>query len=411
MKLRLLLFVFGASFVFGCTQPQEEHPDEAAMQAGLLDDARTYFESLPATRGAEGDEYNTLASGTILPLWSSGAVVPLDGISEVDVAAVFERYYGVVVRSQGEYHLQPLYPRLSILCDEESGAKGAFLKFYLPAVDVTGGSAVMAQRIADAAAGRPFSGIVFCASLSGFPLAVVWYIDGNLRDAAWLGDQRYTCEQNWERMHALGGYFRILSSGTPPTRAQGPDPNPINGGDIDEVVILPPLPRPYVVPDLDEFLKKWFADDENGGIGGGDGGGNNGGNDSPSDDSDDSPNPNLLTDDPVVIEKLDSILLDCMGRKLIGSFDRPIQIRTVPGDKARYHRNAPGTVVIDEYIEFGEHAPLVALMEDLVHAYQNRDVYGSNDHTLNDEIEAKIGWSLYIRKNGGNLDHYKKILV
>lgn len=115
-------------------------------------------------------------------------------------------------------------------------------------------------------------------------------------------------------------------------------------------------------------------------------------------------NPFLKTDDSDLLDKLDSLQKDCMGKKLISSFYRPLQIRTVPGRGANFN-SGTGTISV------GEDAPWFALLEELIHAYQNQNIpAGENDHMLNDEIEAKFGWVLFLKRHGVEIEDYKRSL-
>ena len=402
MRFRLLFFVVGICCFVGCVREKADLGHYSTVNFSL-EDARAYYDALTSTRSAEQSEaYNTLYSGDIIPLWLSGIVSPGIVVSEAEAEVDCEILYGVVVGTEnGKPVLISLIPRLSIVHDGTNGKKSAYLKFYLPTIDCTNREQSMLQPETIAGFTMRFSGVVFYTTLSGFPVAVAELVEGKIQIYAWLNDDRYTFEENWERMRKLGCDMRIAMLKNTATRGVNDD-NKIPPVDIfGTSPVKPPtlsfdsLVIPWDGPDLPDVEPAL-----NGGLGGGSSGGG----------SVVAINPNLVASDSEVARRVDSLALDCMGRKLIESIDREIEINVVTGDGCRYHRATNGEKIVEEFIEIGKDAPLVGLAEELIHAYQNRNVYWKNNRALNNEIEAKIGWALYLRRIGKNLDDYGEYL-
>lgn len=402
MKPLQFILVVGLYCFVGCSRERQSSHSNIAKVS--LEDAKTYYESLVFTRAEEQIEpCNTLYSGEVKPLWSTGIVSPGIFISEVGTMVDCKELFGVVVGIEGgKTVLIPLIPRLSIVCDKTDGKKSAYLKFYLPTIDCLNGRQNTVLSEASSGATKLFSGIVFCSTLSGFPVAIAEFVEGKVRKYAWLNDDRYTFEENWNRMRELGGCMLVSKIDTGVTRGVN-DINPIEPVEVVGVMPIKPivltfrsLILPWDGPDLPDIDP--IADR----VGGG--GSSSGGN------SDVQINPNLLTKDSKVCKMIDTLTQDCLGRKLIESVDRAIEIKLIDGEACHYYRTTTGERVVSEYIEIGKNASIIGLVEELIHAYQNRNIYWTNNHRLNDEIEAKIGWALYLRRGDKDLDVYKKQL-
>lgn len=402
MRSYLFFLIVGMCCFVGCVREETDSGQYSSVNFSL-EDARTYYEALALTRSAEQSEaYNTLYSGNKAPLWSSGVVSPGIVVSAAETGIDCEKLYGVVVGTEdGKAVLISLTPRLSVVHDETAGKKSAYLKFYLPTIDCTNGEQTSIRPEAAAGFATRFSGIVFYTTLSGFPVAVAEFVDGKIQIYAWLNDDRYTFEENWARMRKLGGDMRIALLKDTATRGVNDD----NKIPSVEIVGIRPVKPPTL--SFDSLVIPWDGPDlpdvepRSDGFGGGGSSGSG---------SVVSINPNLVATDSEVERMVDSLALDCMGRRLIESIDRKIEIRVVPGDGCRYHRTTNGEKILEESIEIGKDAPVVGLAEELIHAYQNRNLYWKSNRALNNEIEAKIGWVLYLRRIGENLDDYAEYL-
>lgn len=103
-----------------------------------------------------------------------------------------------------------------------------------------------------------------------------------------------------------------------------------------------------------------------------------------------------------IMRMLDSLYNDCMGKRLIGSIytDMTICQSDTMQSGATYGINS-------RTITLSVNPIMIDMIEELTHCYQY-STYGNNraTHGLNNEIEAKICWSIYVERHGGDLLNY-----
>ena len=92
-----------------------------------------------------------------------------------------------------------------------------------------------------------------------------------------------------------------------------------------------------------------------------------------------------------------------MGKRLINSITVNVNIQSAnrTGGEANTYVNTNG-IVEGASISLGQPMTDWALMEELIHVYQNING-GCYDAKLNKEVEAKLGWYAYMKRIG-NLD-------
>jgi hypothetical protein len=150
------------------------------------------------------------------------------------------------------------------------------------------------------------------------------------------------------------------------------------------------------------------------GIGGGDdGSGNIGGSggrnsDSGGDSGAAYPNNTKITmDEPEVRAALDSLYNDCMGQLLINAIGVPVSITSGYFGGSSAHAvayNLPTGWLITNYeVEIGARLDPISVMEELMHIYQGLGTVGFGDMALNNEVEAKLAWYMYVKRTGSKI--------
>ncbi len=410
MKKRMLLLAACVAAV-GCTTPELEHlPPKGPEAESLLTlaEARAWYDSgaSVATRGeTECRPADLFRTGPLRPDWSRGVLSADRRLSAVDVPAAGRYAYGVVYDSL----VVPIHTGLLVLKEADDGTMCDYTAFYIPdracAADYT---AEVCSYFRNRERKLLFSGLALYALPSGMPVAAERYREGEPVEACFLPDTlRSTVEENWTQLRSMLEEFCLLRYERVATRTDEGD----IGFCIDDGKPAVCIGRlPYKYPGLGDpdhpinrkptnpNLTSSFGNhgNENGGGGPGDGNG-------PSSDDKGYPANDLLRyDDPRIEAMLDSLLHDCLGNALIESIGGTIDIST--NDRGVSHYNP-----VSRTIEIG-HDRTTVLLEELFHSYQ----YQTGDYAihpkLNYEIEAKLGWSLYVVRNGGDLANYGKYL-
>ncbi len=98
-------------------------------------------------------------------------------------------------------------------------------------------------------------------------------------------------------------------------------------------------------------------------------------------------------EDEQVEKLLDSLGMDCMGGTLIRSLDG---VTILTGQDGNYYDHTNKTIHLQNHDKYGYRD--YVLLEELIHCYQYQECASSGRRfpTLNDEIEAKVGWLVYI---------------
>ena len=381
----------------GCLSERTEHSKQTAQNGFALEDARRFFETQPQTRSSETvDEEHSLYPGEFSAHWEQGGVWQGDLFAEAEVQINSDYTQYIVAGDKGQ-ELVPTYGRLAVICDKSSGEMAAVLKVYIPTID----SAEPLRNYADADFNDgAYRGLVIYATLAGEPFAIAKFDGCRFVQSAWITDERYSSQENLERMRMLGGDMLVTSVSRVQTRG-------VNDNNLAEpVVIIAYRPdRPLTV-----FSNMMIASqflEERAGIGGGGGSGSSGG----ASQGAFVQGTNVFTDSPRVKQFTEQLSQDCLGKKLLALLDRKISVNAGSGTGSQYQRITDGSKVVSETITIGNESPDIAFLEELIHAYQNTNNFsGKNDHRLNDEIEAKLGWAMYALRQGVKLDDYANYL-
>lgn len=392
------------------------------------------------TRAADGE--GVLDPGETDIFWETAAYSQNEYGASYDVEIFVDRCYRTVWnfpdgRSLGDLIL----PRLVVVKAAEiyERTTTAYLAYYIPDSDES------RSPVDDPAAGllnslpKPgFSGRILYTSLAGHPVAAAKYGDGELLDHAFLFEETDSLSilrsiEHYNRVVADIRISPVRENGYEETRSN-PNDGTTDGGEIGEVVVIAPPKRPQwdITPDID--WKNFRPTDPVGlvppGRPGAGPGGNSGRDNSDSDKDGYSKNPNIRVYDDITRELLDELYVDCMGQTLLKSIENvSIYIDDIPQadlDKYRQHdidltkhlgTNRAVALYTDNRLETvkiffadgganGEKRGYV-LMEELIHAYQrqalSQDDY--NNQKLNNEIEAKLGWFLYLNRRYEGICH------
>lgn len=381
------------------------------------------------TRAA--DDEGVLAPGETDIFWETAAYSQNEYGASYDVEIFVDRCYRTVWtlpdgRSLGDLIL----PRLVVVKAAEiyERTTTAYLAYYIPDPDES------RSPVDDPAAGllnslpKPgFSGRILYTSLAGFPVAAAKYGDGELLDHAFLFEETDSLSilrsiEHYNRLVADIRVSPVRENGYEETRSNPNDGTTEettaettdkmkDGGEVGEVVVVafPKRPKLDIIPDID--WKNFRPTDPVGlvppGRPGAGPGGNSGKDNSDSNKDGYSKNPNIRVYDDVTQELLDELYDDCMGQTLLNSIDHRVCIKIE--DNPKYNETEPFYIndkLALTTIHFGDGGPKgekrrYVLMEELIHAYQYQRIPLDDFRAqkLNKEIESKLGWFLFEKKN------------
>ena len=437
MKKRSYLIAAGCTVVLYALSACSDHAANDTAQAGnpetmSVAEARRYFERVAAPTRA-GSEEGTLTLGTYMPDWSLATVSAGEVLSSTDVPVRGEfRYFRYRIDEYGEPRFTPIYHKLVVVKDPRSGSMSGYIRYYLPEPDyAVGRTADYFDGLLDGGPKGDFTGLAVYALPDGFPVLAARYVGGVCREEVFLGDRTRTLEENAARLgEMLGGLYIVYSLEGPATRIVETDDSPLQGPDIEVVLIVDRRPLDGVTDDFsDEKFRELFdsMNRPNGGSRGeaADGGGSSGGGNNNSDDDNDEDNADadsvaladnryhgnrkiwIASDSRKQVEPLlDKLLADCMGGKIIGSIGTNVTIRTgfigssemVP---TAYIFNG-STIWVDFAINMGSKLNDITLLEELFHIHQCRGKTYTEYQSmkLNNEVEAKLCWYMYRLKIG-----------
>lgn len=422
----IILSLFAAVACF-CSKHEAEFVKKTDSDAVLLSvsEARQYVESLlrTGTRSADTANDNPLVLGNFSMDWEQSESSVGDILYSLDIPVNSEyKYYSVGFDSLDNYLFTPIYHKMVVVKEGLTETLDAYLRFYIPDREHTlSHSESYYDALLNSDVKTEFTGMSVYSTLDGFPVAAGRYSDGVLEESAFLFDTLRPIAENAARLARLldgrlAARVRNVSGGS--TRAQtGSDYGKSEGlVDIDAVEIVgyrPIKPKIEFHHNFEDIrwncLNDPLADDGFGRGGGGGGGSSAGSNGEGPDDGKKYPkNPRIETDDPNICEDLDEFLKDCMGQILVGSLNVNVQIiPNSPGCKQETIYNMIGGQLASQKftIYLSSNYRDYAFMEELIHVHQkiNKTKEWANQHKLNNEIEAKLGWVLYLnRQNKGD---------
>lgn len=359
--------------------------------------------------GLEPDRTDLLAPGYIRPHWDSVMLYYGENLFQAHTAFDAQYEYFVFRLNRSDSLLYPMPKRLAVLKDPETEEQASYLLFLIPD---TG-----SDDHPDAGAG--FSGLVLYTTLWGVPVTVGRYEDGVLSDSASVLDEPADNREQLEKM--LGStediyVARVLAG----PNLQEPS-NP-----IDPVEIIGKKNPNIVYVNVNLLLNKIvdFGDADMPGIkpplgdvdlGFGNGGGTGSGGDSdlgfglPRAGKTYSANRRIKYDTERVKLILDSLNRDCMGQLLINAIEWDVSITSgnrgacVTSAYTTYSKNERYSVRYE--IKMGDRFDPITMMEELMHIYQGLGTPGfSKEAKLNYEVEAKLTWYIYCRRNNHTED-------
>ncbi len=271
----------------------------------------------------------------------------------------------------------------------DTGETASWLLFLIPDAD---------NGLSDGRGG--FSGVALYATLAGIPVCAGRYDGGMLVGSASLLDEYHSWEENACKLAELLPQDVHVVRIRPGVTTRGR--HDIDGGCINIVVIEGKAPiknsDPSLLEDLDFPVVEPPLDDECRSavftIGGAGGGGSAMQRYSKN---------SKIKADKKLIDLLDDLYADCMGKRLINSITVNVNIQSAnrTGGEANTYVNTNG-IVEGASISLGQPMTDWTLMEELIHVYQNING-GCYDAKLNKEVEAKLGWYAYMKRIG-NLD-------
>ncbi len=394
-----------ATLLAACSDEQTE-VDRATdkEEAFPVTEARAFVESLMTqrTRG-EAEEESFFIHGDFICDWdaaqfSSGRVQ----YSQVVAIASDYDYFRYHVDSTGKPFLTPIYHKLVVIEEQETGLQGAFVRYYVPdPVHALSHDAAYYDALLNSNRKTDFTGYSLYTDLDGWVVTVGYYSEGDLMQYASFADQQYSAEENMERMEELLGVMAVARKPhQAATRGSDTGEEPSIKVDIEGVETVGWRREKdwshilYMLSLLEDTQPKIKKEDhktelDNGGGGGGE-------------------NPNiptgnerLKTSDPDIINKLADLLADCLGQKAIGSIAVDVEFQRNPSIK--YMRQGmsnqpdPQTGQYRFTIEYNQVSDYM-LLEELIHVNQAQWVTPDwrREHLLNLEVEAKIGVEKYL---------------
>lgn len=406
--LLLALLVFGCCH--SCSEKREAETTLRDRLSGFpLDEIKRSFNrdyaAAPVTRiGSRMDSTDIMAPGFIRPNWDSVKVFERDELFQATTAFDAEYDYCVLRWDATDSLLYPMPKRLVVLKDPESGKTASYLRFLIPDTGNT---------VPDD--GADFTGFLLYTSLTGEPVTIGRYDAGELSDSLSVFYPIETNAASAERMvDRMDDVFvaRVTSTNNPQDQNQPKDPSyPIDPvtiiGKRDPKIIY--VNVRFLINKIIEFggsnppgiqppIGDIYIDVGNGGGSGGSGNGDGGSGGLPVADKTFWVNPKIKFDREEVRLVLDSLNRDCMGQLLIHSIQSKVSITSGYFGSSSVSRDIVG----DFNIQMGYRLDPVSMMEELMHVYQGVGTPAFRQAAMNYEVEAKLAWYMYCRRNGYN---------
>lgn len=402
-----LFLMIGSCLWFSCSESQDSGTTSPDRGSGFpLDQIKRTFArdyaAAPMTRGgSESDRTDLLAPGYIRPDWDSVMLYYGENLFQAHTAFDAQYEYFVFRLNKSDSLLYPMPKRLVVLKDPETEEQASYLRFLIPDTGSDG---------PDAGAG--FSGLVLYTTLSGVPVAVGRYEDGELSDSASVLDDPAVNREQLEKM--LGStediyVARVLAGPNLQEPGNPIDPVEIIGNKdpnivyvnvnllLNKIVDFGGADMPGIKPPLGDI-------DLGFGSGGGNGGDSDLGFGFPFAGKTYSANRRIKYDAERVKLILDSLNRDCMGQLLINAIEWDVSITSghrgacVTSAYTTYSKNERYSIRYE--IKMGDRFDRITMMEELMHIYQGLGTPGfSKEAKLNYEVEAKLTWYIYCIKN------------
>ena len=420
--LRLFVSCMLVAAIYACTKHDLPYATDPVVRPYTVAQAKTFYESyLDVSRA--GDE----GSGPLAPMdyrldWEQ-ALPSFDSLlSSVDVPInLSRRYFHLQQVESDSCYLQPIYPKLVVVKEHPRNLEGVYLRYYLPSAEqMSRQPSSFYDGLLNSHPKYGFSGMSIYATLSGHPVCAVTYRDSHVQTYALLYDRKGTLEENAALLDSLLATARVFRTVEPASRATGEDQggsgDPGNGREIEVVVIegkRPPIPT---IPDYPPPVPDMGIEERVFGGGGGGGGGSgtqteSGDDENPDEDEEEEEeeetdslstykyNDKIQFTDERIEELLDSLFEDCMGKTLI------MELGNVTIQTGQDANNSNGSIInLREHSKYGYRS--YVLMEELIHCYQQqRDSHSVHPFpSIHYEIEAKVGWMMYLQRTGNELN-------
>lgn len=350
-----------------------------------------------------------LTLGAYRPDWSEAEISIDSTLYSADVPLTSEYGYYRYLEIEGEVFWIPLYPKLVTVTPPDKEHSSVYIRYYVPHEYYEWShDPEVYDQLLNSLPKQDFTGLSLYTTLSGDPVCVARYERGCLREYGFLYDKGHTTAANAAIIRdILNGLKvgRVVQNITSRGGVDNSDDSPvIDGGVIDVVPIYPdpdddddsqnepPQEEEWVLPIPD------MGSGGSGGLGGAPGGGiGNGsseGGENPDGTKSSKYNENITYEDEEIIEPLlDSIAKDCMGGTLLEGLGDV----TIVTNSDRNHYNANTKTIYLKYNSVYGYRDYVFL-EELIHAYQFQNQPNASSRALNNEIEAKVGWLLYMER-------------
>lgn len=371
--------------LFSCSERQQLSGGDVSggRPALTLAEIKRSFEkdysAVPQTRADEGfDEDNVLAPGWIIPSWDPVSYYCGGDLLQASTEFTAQYGYRVLYREQAGYPvILPMPGQLVVFKDRDTGETASYLRFFIPDENL----------LPEAR----FSGLVLYTMLSGHPVSVGRFSDGVLSDTAFLWD---------EGADKMEGLLRNIYVARIRSRAATRGISDNNKIDAVEVVGVKPIKVKWDWQPNLRVPPKDFEFQSNDALGGGSGNGSNG-----SSRASYMRNSKITIWDKNVKDVLDSLYRDCMGQLLINSIRSSVSIQS-----GYFGASTTNPEIIDfpyggrfvsQYIvQIGSRCDPVTIMEELMHVYQGLGSIEYAEARINNEVEAKLAWYMYLARYG-----------
>ena len=337
-----------------------------------------------------------------------------ENIYSIDIPLKSEyNYYKVKYDSLGDPTYVKLHHKMVLVRDASNNINN-YILFYIPNDDYTSKGELEYANMLNCGSKDDYSGLMVYTTIDGIPVYIAYYNNGQKVNQVHIPySATETMEERVAKLDLLldGIIFMKVANPNfrPMARATGHEYYDIDGGTIEDVVVIGSNPKQRqdifdsLFPEHNILVYITLPNDDDFFIGGG---GNGGGSVLPpsSENARYKHNNKIKTNGNSEIEKyLDEIWEDCFGRSLINGITTNTNIiysTNDPQQFALFQRLSDGTFVINVY-----QPDPIYLLEELIHAYQNIGKTSDfvNQRQINIEIEAKLGWYLYCQRNGISL--------